>query len=213
MSGFARVRAGAVLVQRTQKDTPMPKSKKPAGGRAQNFEPRYGKKTSYQDAKRRPGQSSAGTPGSKSPGHRGYRAESEDTGRKNRWSSQERAGRDEARGIRSQARDDRGGRGERSRAILSQRGVGYAVVDQPAYLSGHWASYTGLFLRRYGGCIRDFANNQKLKGELACEPIWGSTPSAELKLPPELADPKLARNTAAAAAPTNNACARLSVPK
>jgi superfamily II DNA/RNA helicase len=134
MSGFARVRAGAVLVQRTQKDAPMPKNKKPAGGRAQNFEPRYGKKTSYQDAKRRPGQSSAGTPGSKSPGHRGYRAESEDTARKNRWSSQDRAGRDEARGIRSQARDDRGGRGERSfrddrggrddRAPREQRGYG-----------------------------------------------------------------------------------------
>src|SRR5437879_6963588 len=84
---------------------------------------------------------------------------------------------------------DPGGRGERSRAILSQRGVGYAVVDQPAYLSGHWASSTGLFLRRYGGCIRDFANNEKLKSELACEPVWGSTPSAELKLPPERADP------------------------
>jgi pimeloyl-ACP methyl ester carboxylesterase len=100
---------------------------------------------------------------------------------------------------------DPGGRGERSRAILSQRGVGYAVVDQPAYLSGHWASSTGLFLRRYGGCIRDFANNEKLKSELACEPVWGSTPSAELKLPPKLADPKLARNTAAAAAPTGSA--------
>jgi pimeloyl-ACP methyl ester carboxylesterase len=100
---------------------------------------------------------------------------------------------------------DPGGRGERSRAILSQRGLGYAVVDQPAYLSGHWASSTGLFLRRYGGCIRDFANNEKLKGELPCEPVWGSTPSAELRLPPELADPKLARNTAAAAAPTGSA--------
>ena len=100
---------------------------------------------------------------------------------------------------------DPGGRGERSRAILSQRGLGYAVVDQPAYLSGHWASSTGLFLRRYGSCIRDFANNEKLKGELPCEPVWGSTPSAELKLPPELADPKLARNTAAAAAPTGSA--------
>jgi pimeloyl-ACP methyl ester carboxylesterase len=90
---------------------------------------------------------------------------------------------------------DPGGRGERSRAILSQR----------AYLSGHWASSTGLFLRRYGGCIRDFANNEKLKGELPCEPLWGSTPSAELKLPPELADPKLARNTAVPASPTGSA--------
>ena len=31
----------------------MPKSKKPAGGRAaKNFEPRYGEKTAYQDRKR-----------------------------------------------------------------------------------------------------------------------------------------------------------------
>src|SRR5918911_3420987 len=97
---------------------------------------------------------------------------------------------------------DPGGRGERSRAILSQRGLGYAIVDQPAYLNGHWASSTGLFLRRYGNCIRDFANNDKLKGEQACEPLWGTTPSAELKLPPELADPKLARSTGAPAAPT-----------
>jgi pimeloyl-ACP methyl ester carboxylesterase len=99
---------------------------------------------------------------------------------------------------------DPGGRGERSRAILSQRGLGYAVVDQPAYLSGHWASSTGLFLRRYGNCIRDFANNDKLTGELACEPRWGSTPSAELKLPPELADPKLARSMTPAS-PTGSA--------
>ena len=96
----------------------MPKNKKPAGGsRAQSFEPRYGaKKTSYQDAKRRPGQSSAGKPGSKSPSHRGYRPESENgTGapvKKQRWNAQERAGRDEARGIRSHAagRDDRDAR-------------------------------------------------------------------------------------------------------
>ncbi|MDJ1113924.1 DEAD/DEAH box helicase [Microbacterium dauci] len=85
----------------------MPKNKKPAGGRAQNFEPRYGKKTSYQDAKRRPGQSSAGTAGSKSPNHRGYRAPEEGAPQKGRWTASDRAGRDEARGIRSQARGDR----------------------------------------------------------------------------------------------------------
>jgi pimeloyl-ACP methyl ester carboxylesterase len=100
---------------------------------------------------------------------------------------------------------DPGGRGEQSRKILAHRGLGYSIVDQPAYLSGHWASSTGLFLRRYGNCIRDFANNDKLKGEQACEPLWGTTPSAELKLPPELADPKLARSTTAAAAPTGSA--------
>src|SRR5438105_15934744 len=100
---------------------------------------------------------------------------------------------------------DPGGRGERSRAILSQRGLGYSIVDQPAYLNGHWASSTGLFLRRYGNCIRDFANNDKLSGELACEPRWGTTPSAEMKLPPELADPKLARISGVPAAPTGSA--------
>ena len=88
----------------------MPKNKKPAGGRpAKNFEPRYGAKTSYQDRKRRPGESSAGKPGSKSAGHRGHRPEATDAALKRRWSAQERAGRDEARGIRThaQVRDDR----------------------------------------------------------------------------------------------------------
>ncbi|SBS72977.1 DEAD/DEAH box helicase [uncultured Microbacterium sp.] len=84
----------------------MPKNKKPAGGRAQNFEPRYGNKTSYQDAKRRPGQASAGKPGSKSPSHRGFRPEADDAAKKQRWTAQERAGRDEARGIRSHSRTD-----------------------------------------------------------------------------------------------------------
>ncbi|WP_294978781.1 DEAD/DEAH box helicase [uncultured Microbacterium sp.] len=109
----------------------MPKSKKPAGGRAQNFEPRYGAKTSYQDAKRRPGQSSAGKPGSKSPSHRGYRpAEAAESGTapKQRWSAQERAGRDEARGIRSRAngerprRDDRPARSFEDRPRRDERG-------------------------------------------------------------------------------------------
>ena len=102
----------------------MPKSKKPAGGRAQNFEPRYGAKTSYQDAKRRPGQSSAGKPGSKSPSHRGYRpAEAAASGAapKQRWSAQERAGRDEARGIRSRANGDRPRRDDRPARSFEDR--------------------------------------------------------------------------------------------
>ncbi|MFH8251633.1 DEAD/DEAH box helicase [Microbacterium sp. B2969] len=86
----------------------MPKNKKPAGGRpAKNFEPRYGAKTSYQDRKRRdadgPSRSADSRPGSKSPNHRGYRAEPAKAPAKRRWTAQERAGRDEARGIRSQA--------------------------------------------------------------------------------------------------------------
>jgi len=71
-------------------------------------------------------------PGSKSPNHRGYRPAEADSGApKRRWSDQERAGRDEARGIRGRAEsgrreaphhrddrpryDDRGSRGERPR--------------------------------------------------------------------------------------------------
>src|SRR5690348_10907814 len=96
---------------------------------------------------------------------------------------------------------DPGGRGDRSREILSGRGLGYSVVDQPAYLTGHWASSSGLFLRRYGDCIRDFAENDKLAGELACAPRWGMMPSAEMKLPPELAEPH--PQHAAAAAPSS----------
>ncbi|MBG0719196.1 DEAD/DEAH box helicase [Microbacterium sp. 2C] len=102
----------------------MPKNKKPAGGsRAQSFEPRYGaKKTSYQDAKRRPGQSSAGKPGSKSPSHRGFRPEAEDAApKKQRWNAQERAGRDEARGIRSQAQGDRARRDDRPARAYDDR--------------------------------------------------------------------------------------------
>ncbi|MBD8023149.1 DEAD/DEAH box helicase [Microbacterium gallinarum] len=104
----------------------MPKSKKPAGGRpAKNFEPRYGAKTSFQDRKRRPGDASAGKPGSKSPSHRGYRPEeSTDAAPKRRWSAQERAGRDQARGIRTHSgagRDDRARRDDRPARSFDDR--------------------------------------------------------------------------------------------
>jgi len=71
----------------------MPKNKKPAGGRpAKNFEPRYGAKTSYQDRKHRPTDAAA-KPGSKSPGHRGYRAPADEAADpKRRWTAQEKAG-------------------------------------------------------------------------------------------------------------------------
>jgi len=86
----------------------MPKNKKPAGGRAaKNFEPRYGAKTSFQDRKRRPGIEAPAKPGSKSPSHRGYRPEAEATADKGRWNAADRAGRTEARNIRTSARDDR----------------------------------------------------------------------------------------------------------
>ncbi|WP_259614086.1 DEAD/DEAH box helicase [Microbacterium paraoxydans] len=108
----------------------MPKNKKPRGGRAAaNFEPRYGaKKTSFHDRHRpsggrdaarderparddREGRATSGydrRPGSRSPGHRGYRPDEAESGApKRRWSSQERAGRDEARSIRNRAESGR----------------------------------------------------------------------------------------------------------
>ncbi|MFC8682276.1 DEAD/DEAH box helicase [Microbacterium ureisolvens] len=118
----------------------MPKNKKPGGGRAaKNFDPRYNPKyraaaegRDAADGKRRPGESSAGKTGSRSPGHRGYRAGaapeaaagSADGGRdrggagKRRWTEQERAGRDEARAIRTHARD---GRGRSADAVGAER--------------------------------------------------------------------------------------------
>ncbi len=87
---------------------------------------------------------------------------------------------------------DPGGRGDVSRSILSQRGAGFAVVDQPAYLVGHWISSSGVFLRRFGDCIREFAADDTLRGELVCKPAWGEAPSADLRLPSELAHPQVA---------------------
>ena len=95
---------------------------------------------------------------------------------------------------------DPGGRGDRSRAILSARHTGFTVVDQPAFLVGHWASSTGLFLRRFGSCIRDFVDAEKLEGEHGCEPVWGEAPSSDLNLPDELIHPRTAVHTTTAAA-------------
>jgi pimeloyl-ACP methyl ester carboxylesterase len=108
---------------------------------------------------------------------------------------------------------DPGGRGERTRAILSGRGVGYAVIDQPSYLTGHWASSTGLFLRRFGNCIRDFADSDHLSGELQCNPRWGTWPSAELNLPSELTHPMQAYDTAAQAEPAGGSAGAFDVSK
>ena len=112
----------------------MPKSKKPTGGRP-NYEPRYGeKKTSYQDRKHRPadgasrGGAAPAKAGSRSPGHRGFRAE-ETSAPKKRWTSQERAGRDEARGIRTHSQGERPARSYDDRPARS-------YTDRPARSSG-----------------------------------------------------------------------------
>jgi superfamily II DNA/RNA helicase len=108
----------------TQKDI-MPKSKKPAGGRpAKNFEPRYGEKK----------------PGSKSPRHRGYRPAEESApsaggpksgAPKARWTATQRAGRDEARGIRSHAQGDRPARSYDDRPARSGDRPARSYDDRP----------------------------------------------------------------------------------
>ncbi|WP_285138516.1 DEAD/DEAH box helicase [Microbacterium sp. lyk4-40-TSB-66] len=106
----------------------MPKNKKPAGGRpAKNFEPRYAAQTSFQDRKRRPGAEGPAKPGSKSPSHRGYRPEAESAGDKGRWNASDRAGRSEARSIRTSARDDRPARSFDDRPARS-----FDRTDRPA---------------------------------------------------------------------------------
>ena len=95
---------------------------------------------------------------------------------------------------------DPGGRGEHSRALLAARQIGYSVIDQPAFLAGHWASSTGLFLRRFGSCIRDFLDAAKIEGERVCEPAWGEAPSPDMRLPDELVHPRTALRATAVAA-------------
>jgi dienelactone hydrolase len=78
---------------------------------------------------------------------------------------------------------DPGGRGERAREILGARGLEHMVIDQPAALTGHWAASTGLFVRRYGDCIRNFIEAPALKGDEDCSGSWGQTPSKQIALP------------------------------
>jgi dienelactone hydrolase len=64
---------------------------------------------------------------------------------------------------------DPGGRGERSRAILTGRNIANVVVDQPPQLTTHWAAMTPLFTRRFGGCIRNFLDAPRVAANARCE--------------------------------------------
>lgn len=98
----------------------MPKNKKPAGGRpAKNFEPRYG-------AKKTGGPSA----GSRSPGHRGFRAEPAEAPRKNRWNSEDRDARRSAPAAERPAYGDRAPRGDRSERPAYNRGE---RSERPSY--------------------------------------------------------------------------------
>jgi hypothetical protein len=41
-------------------------------------------------------------------------------------------------------------------------------------------------MRRFGSCVRDFADAKGLSQPFSCDPQWGTAPSAALKLPHEL---------------------------
>ena len=98
----------------------MPKNKKPAGGRpAKNFEPRYG-------AKKTGGPSA----GSRSPGHRGFRAEPAEAPRKNRWNSEDRDARRAAPAGERPAYGDRAPRGDRNERPAYNRGE---RSERPSY--------------------------------------------------------------------------------
>ncbi|MDH6536065.1 DEAD/DEAH box helicase [Aurantimicrobium minutum] len=98
----------------------MPKNKKPAGGRpAKNFEPRYG-------AKKTGGPSA----GSRSPGHRGFRAEPAEAPRKNRWNSEDRDARRSAPAGERPAYGDSAPRGDRNERPAYNRGE---RSERPSY--------------------------------------------------------------------------------
>jgi superfamily II DNA/RNA helicase len=101
----------------------MPKNKKPAGGRpVKNFEPRFGAKKTGGPAA-----------GSRSPGHRGFRAESTEAPRKDRWNS---ADRDARRGAPTGERSERPAYNRDDRAPRTERPAYGDRNDRPAYNRG-----------------------------------------------------------------------------
>jgi hypothetical protein len=76
---------------------------------------------------------------------------------------------------------DPGGRAEASHAILAGRRVRDLIIDQPADLIGHSAAASGLFSRRFAGCISRFiaGSISTDADESACETPWGRHPSAD----------------------------------
>jgi pimeloyl-ACP methyl ester carboxylesterase len=80
---------------------------------------------------------------------------------------------------------DPGGRGEHSKAILAAHHIDSLVIDQPAQLTGHWAASTGLFVRRFGACIRAFIEAES-SATVSCDNSWGDSPSAQIAFPTHL---------------------------
>lgn len=74
---------------------------------------------------------------------------------------------------------DPGGRGDRSREILTSRHIANIIVDQPPQLTTHWAATTPLFSRRFGGCILGFLDAAAVPSDARCErdTFWAGTGS------------------------------------
>jgi dienelactone hydrolase len=75
---------------------------------------------------------------------------------------------------------DPGGRGDRSREILSARQLPYVVVDQPPQLTTHWAASTPQFARLYGGCVLGFLDAAQVADGARCDgdKFWAGSPRA-----------------------------------
>jgi alpha-beta hydrolase superfamily lysophospholipase len=74
---------------------------------------------------------------------------------------------------------DPGGRGERSRDILAERHLVYAIIDQPRQLATHWAAATELFARLYGDCILGFLEANHFEPDAQCKggTYWAAGPA------------------------------------
>jgi dienelactone hydrolase len=72
---------------------------------------------------------------------------------------------------------DPGGRGERTRAILSSRQLPHVVIDQPPLLTTHWAASTPQFAGLYGGCVLGFLDAVRVNDGAACrgDAFWAGT--------------------------------------
>ncbi len=63
---------------------------------------------------------------------------------------------------------DPGGRGDRTRAILEARRLPHVVVDQPPFLTTHWAASTLAFANLYGSCILGFLDAIRVEHGATC---------------------------------------------
>ncbi|MBV9521383.1 MAG: alpha/beta hydrolase [Alphaproteobacteria bacterium] len=77
---------------------------------------------------------------------------------------------------------DPGGRGAQSEAILAAHNIDHLIVDQPPQLTTHWAATTGLFVRRFADCIRNFIE-ASTSDAISCSSSWGTSPSQQIAFP------------------------------